>query len=65
MVHEGQKDHQCEFCEKLFPTAGSFKSHIDIRLIHDGRKDKNCEICNKLFVIKGLLIDATHQKCTC
>ena len=58
MVHEGQKDHQCEFCEKAFSAAGGLKMHI--KSIHDGHKDQQCDICSKSFSTKSQLTN--HNK---
>ena len=27
-IHDGQKDHECEFCDRSFAMAGDLKRHI-------------------------------------
>ena len=36
-VHNGQKDHKCDSCGKLFSQAGNLKKHIIS--VHNGQKD--------------------------
>ena len=36
-VHNGQKDHICEPCGKVFSYAGKLKRHINA--VHKGQKD--------------------------
>ena len=49
-IHEGQKDHKCDFCDKSYSTAWHMKSHI--KNSHNGLKDQNCDICSKSFSTK-------------
>ena len=49
-IHEGQKDHISEFCEKLFVKAGTLKSCN--KMVHN---NQNCEICSKSFSTTVLL----------
>ena len=58
IIHEGQKDHKCEFCDESFSIAGSLKTHI--KRIHDIHKDQNCDICSKSFATKSNLMN--HMK---
>ena len=52
-VHNGQKDHKCDSCEKLFSQAGNLKKHIDE--VHNGQKDHKCDYCGNLFSRVGNL----------
>ena len=36
IVHEGHKDHRCEYCGKAFSQTGNLKKHI--RSVHEGAK---------------------------
>ena len=45
-VHEGRKDHKCEFCGEAFGEAGGLKRHIRT---HEGRKDYKCDFCGEAF----------------
>ena len=40
IVHEGQKNYKCEFCEKPFSTQGNLKIHIK-RMHNGGYKDQH------------------------
>ena len=46
-VHNGQKDHICEPCGKVFSYAGKLKRHINA--VHKGQKDHICDSCGKSF----------------
>ena len=41
-VHDGCKDYKCEFCGKLFTTAGHLKKHI--HTIHEATKITNVNL---------------------
>ena len=45
--HEGNKDHKCKSCGKLFRRLDALKRHIHI--IHESQKDYQCESCKKSF----------------
>ena len=62
-VHEGHKDHNCEYCGKSFSQARNLKNHI--HTIHEGHKDNKCESCDKSFSKAGSLkrhIRIFHEK---
>ena len=50
-VHNGEKDHKCDSCEKAFSRAGHLKIHINA--VHNGQKDHKCDICGKAFSQAG------------
>ena len=58
-THEGQRNLQCEFCEKKFFQSGNLKKHI--KMIHDGSKHHNCDICDKQFSTTGGLKQHTNK----
>ena len=68
-VHEGQKDHKCESCEKSFSRAQTLKRHI--HTVHEGHKDYKCESCGKSFSQAGYLkthihtVHEGHKNCKC
>ena len=47
IIHEGLKNHKCEFCEKSFSKAWTLKGHIN--QIYNGLKDHSCDIFSKSF----------------
>ena len=60
-VHNGQKDHKCDSCEKSFSSSGYLKKHINS--VHNGQKDHKCDSCGKVFSQAGDLkahINAVH-----
>ena len=61
-VHEGIKDHDCEYCGKSFTSYGVLKNHV--KTIHSDSKDFVCDICTKAFAEKGQLkahINIVHK----
>ena len=44
-VHDGQKDHKCDSCEKSFSEAWLLKKHINS--VHNGERDHKCDSCGK------------------
>ena len=44
-VHNGQKDHKCDYCGKTYSQAGDLKRHIN--LVHNGQKDHKCALAPK------------------
>ena len=46
-VHNGQKDHKCDSCGKLFSKPCNLKIHIST--VHNCQKDHKCDSCGKLF----------------
>ena len=58
MIHEGQKRHKCDQCEKTFLTPGDCKRHK--LSIHEGVKCEVCDICHKGFALRGNL--TAHYK---
>ena len=46
-VHEGQKNHKCDLCNKAFSENRDLKKHI--KCVHEGLKNHKCDICDKAF----------------
>ena len=57
-VHEGEKEHKCESCGKLFSRAEHLKRHINA--VHEGNQDHKCEFCLKSFSQAGYLKKHIH-----
>ena len=60
LVHNGQRDHKCNPCEKLFSQAVDLKRHID----YNGKKYHKCDLCEKAFSSSGWLkkhVNAIHK----
>uniref|UniRef100_A0ABD2WQZ2 C2H2-type domain-containing protein n=1 Tax=Trichogramma kaykai TaxID=54128 RepID=A0ABD2WQZ2_9HYME len=53
-VHEGQKDHACDKCEKKFTQKPHLLVHQ--RTVHECRKDYACDMCENKFGQKSTLI---------
>ena len=61
-VHNGQKDHKCNSCEKSFSEAHNLNVHIKV---HNGQKDHKCDLCEKSFSTSGYLkkhINVQHNE---
>ena len=43
MVHNRQKERQCDSCGKSFTIAGILKTHINS--VHNGQKDHKRDSC--------------------
>ena len=56
-VH-GNKDYNCEHCDKSFSQTSDLKRHI--HTIHEGHKDYKCESCGKSFSQAGELKRHIH-----
>ena len=52
-VHEGQRDHKCEYCEKKYTEKKHLLTHI--KRVHDNIRDEHCNQCGKLFFTKEVL----------
>ena len=46
-VHEKERGHKCEKCDKMFTLKKNLIVHI--RIIHEERKDLKCDMCGKFF----------------
>ena len=59
-VHEGRKEHKCNFCGKYFSQSSSLNLHV--KTIHKEMEAENnkCDICNKSFKYAWIL--TTHVK---
>ena len=55
LLHTGEKDFQCQVCEKKFAQKGNLKLHM---LTHTKVKAHECDICKKKFSQKSNLV--TH-----
>jgi len=51
-LSQGEKPHECDFCEKAFKRKDSMVRH---KMIHTGEKPHKCEVCGKAFVEKSAL----------
>ena len=47
MIHDGVKNHKCEYCAKAFTLASTLRKHV--RLVHEGVKAHQCIFCGKMF----------------
>eukprot|EP00092_Neocalanus_flemingeri_P017356 GFUD01018771.1.p1 GENE.GFUD01018771.1~~GFUD01018771.1.p1 ORF type:complete len:448 (+),score=64.03 GFUD01018771.1:73-1416(+) len=45
--HTGQKNHQCEECEKSYTEKRQLENHKEI--VHQGKRDYFCSVCPKSF----------------
>ena len=52
-VHEGQKKHKCDQCEKSFSQIGNLKKHYNH--VHKGLKNHLCDLCGQAFSEPGRL----------
>ena len=52
-VHNGQKDHKCDSCGKVFSKSAILKQHTNA--VHNGQKDHKCDLCGKAFSQAGYL----------
>ena len=57
-VHEGNKDHKCDDCGKIFSSLQVLEKHL--HRVHDGYKDHKCESCDKSFSQAGNLKTHIH-----
>merc|ERR1712020_704732 len=57
-VHEGQRDHKCDLCDKFFSRSENLNVHI--RTVHEGQSDHKCDVCGKFFTKAGSL--QKHRK---
>ena len=59
-VHEGKKDHQCDFCEKNYSRKFQLKKHM--RKVHEGENNGKikCDICGIKFMTMAHL--RTHYR---
>ena len=48
LIHEGHKDHKCDYCSKSFAKLRALERHL--HTVHDGYKDHKCESCGKSFL---------------
>ena len=58
MLDVTEKDHKCDFCEKLFPDFKFLEKHISE--IHEHTKTINCEKCPTTF--KSMSKLKTHME---
>ena len=47
LVHEGQKDHKCDICGKLYSGAVTLIRHK--QSVHEGKKNHTCDTCGNCF----------------
>ena len=52
-VHEGKKDHKCDYCGKEYFEKKRLNHHI--KREHDKIRDEKCNQCEKLFFSKELV----------
>ena len=45
-IHNGEKTHECEICNKIFAKSSYLVQH---RRIHSGEKPYPCEFCKKVL----------------
>ncbi|CAL4149140.1 unnamed protein product, partial [Meganyctiphanes norvegica] len=50
--HSGEKQYQCNHCDKVFPTASHLIEH---HRTHTGEKPYQCSQCNMAFLYKSKL----------
>ena len=68
-VHNSQKDHKCEYCQKTFSRLQNLQGHI--KRVHHKIKDRKCGTCGKMFSQLRALqkhVKDVHlglRKCTC
>ena len=46
-IHEGQKNHKCDLCNKAFSQHWILNQHIIT--VHEGQKNHKCDLCDKTF----------------
>ena len=44
-IHTGEKQHNCEICEKAFRLS----TNLTLHKLHTGEKQFDCEISKKIF----------------
>ena len=47
VVHNGQKNYNCDSCGKASSSSGNLMKHINA--VHNGQKDHKCDSCGKAF----------------
>ena len=52
-IHEGQRNYNCNSCEKSFTQSGHLKRHI--KGLHEGQRNCKCDSCGKSYTQSGHL----------